>query len=553
MSAASENLIGATMAVLRDADVPLDMRSHHLSILRKAHPALAPAVDMAILEHVDAMREGISGLREVNIKLKDLSEKLSSPPYREGRFLGTEMIGGSVLLRVASSRGELLLNAADESLVERLRPGDRIYLTTDTNAVLGRCDAAHSGHGECAVAERWLPDGRLMVRQHDREFAMRVAADLSAVTVKAGDLMLIDRDAGFVLERLSANPNHRYASTDQATCLPPEALAGCDNIRNSVLRRVIYPAIHPEIAELYSVQARRPWILLGGPSGTGKSTFARVIAGALQEETGKHCKIWTVNGAGFASPYVGETEQRIKAVVREAGSSQHVSLLFLDEADAIGRMRGAAGNVHHDRFLNTLLGELDGFEGRTNIILVAATNRIDMLDAAFRSRFSLEINMPRPGLDAARAIFARHLPGNQPYYPNTDTDNPRLFMIERALARLYMPGVSAATVATLRLRDGKTRTVASRDLISGRMIEQICIEAREIAFQRHVDGGPRGLCAEDLDAAVEAARERMRMMLTPSNAHHFLNDLNADDSVVTVEPAARVGSTLTFLHQAAAS
>src|ERR1022692_180751 len=109
------------------------------------------------------------------------------------------------------------------------------------------------------------------------------------------------------------------------------------------------------------------------------------------------------------------------------------------------RTRGLTANVHSDRFLSTWLSCLEGFEGRTNVILVAATNRIDMLDPAFRSRFSHEIHVPRPRLDAARAIFARHLAPDYPYYPGTGPDEEnRLAMIESALTKLYLPSVSGS-------------------------------------------------------------------------------------------------------------
>ena len=272
----------------------------------------------------------------------------------------------------------------------------------------------------------------------------------------------------------------------------------------------------------------------------------------LQNETGKECRIRKVNGAELLSPYVGETEQRIKSLLREVGGGDGWSMLFVDEVDAIARARGLTANVHSDRFLSTWLSSLEGFGGRTNVILVAATNRIDMLDPAFRSRFSHEIEVPRPRLDAARAIFARHLASDYPYYPGADpAENNRLAMIESALAKLYLPNVSGSHIATLRFRDGKTRMVAASDLISGRLIEQICVNAREHAFRRRIDGGAHGICAEDLDLAVETARERLRKTLTVHNAHSYLSDLPSDVSVVAVDTAPRSRTSITFLNRAA--
>jgi SpoVK/Ycf46/Vps4 family AAA+-type ATPase len=260
-----------------------------------------------------------------------------------------------------------------------------------------------------------------------------------------------------------------------------------------------------------------------------------------------------LNGAELLSPYVGETEQRIRSFVREVRASDACSVVFIDEVDSIARSRGAAGNVHSDRFLSSWLAELEGFDGRAPCIVIAATNRLDMIDAAFRSRFSDEIEMPRPRMEAARAIFARHLAPELPYDTEGSTGalSARQRMIDAAVARLYLPNAPGALLATLRLRDGKTRAVFARDLISGRLIEQISVDARRRAFQRQVEGGAPGLRIDDIDAAVDAARERLRATLTPANAHAHLGDLPHDLGVAAVEPAPRVRGGVTFIHEAA--
>jgi SpoVK/Ycf46/Vps4 family AAA+-type ATPase len=84
-----------------------------------------------------------------------------------------------------------------------------------------------------------------------------------------------------------------------------------------------------------------------------------------------------------------------------------------------------------------------------------------------------------------------------------------------------------------------TRTVAARELASGRVIEQICRDARRSAFQRHVDGGEPGLTADDMSEAVSATIERMATTLTPGNAHAYLFDLPQDADVVAVDAVAR--------------
>ena len=155
-------------------------------------------------------------------------------------------------------------------------------------------------------------------------------------------------------------------------------------------------------------------------------------------------------------------------------------------------------------------------------------------------------------MDAARAIFERHLPAGYPYCPDGEqAQATRRAMIDGAVARLYLPNAAGALIATLKFRDGKSRAVLARDLMSGRLVEQVCTEARERAFQRHVEGGMRGVCAEDLDAAVDAARDRLRATLTPHNVHSYLTDLPQDASVVAVDLPQRARASVTFLQQGA--
>ncbi|MCC6473257.1 MAG: AAA family ATPase, partial [Burkholderiales bacterium] len=497
----------------------------------------------------------------VNGELREMAERLTGAPLNEGVFVGPcTLPDGRTLARVAGNGSrEVLLNVLEDSLLAELRSGDRVLLATEGNAVLGKCESTAPGPGECALVERWLDAGRLLVSHRDLKVVTRAAALLDPESVRPGDYVRIDPSSGFAMESVKPRDKSPYAPDDESTSLPPEALAGYDELRDGKLRQITYAVAHPGVASLYGLAQQRPWFLLGGPPGVGKTTFARVIAGVLQRQTGRQCRVRRLNGAELLSPYVGETEQRIRSFVREVRDSDAWSIVFIDEVDAIARSRGTSGNVHSDRFLSTWLAELEGFDGRAPCILVAATNRLDMVDAAFRSRCSEEIEIPRPRMEAARAIFARHLSAGLPYRAGRGDGEAggdaagrlRSRMIDTALAKLYLPNAPGALLATLRFRDGKTRAVYARDLMSGRLIEQICTGARRLAFQRHVEGDPCGLRIEDIDAAADAARERLRATLTPSNAHGYLSDLPQDVGVVAVDPAPRVRAGAAYLHEAA--
>jgi len=247
-----------------------------------------------------------------------------------------------------------------------------------------------------------------------------------------------------------------------------------------------------------------------------------------------------VNGAELESPWVGETQANIRRLFRELGDYEGPKLVFLDEVDAIGRIRGGVVGHHSDKFLSSWLTELEGMRRHEDLAVVAATNRKDLIDPALLERLSgLELFVPRPGMDAAREIFGIHLPSALPYSPNgAAADASREEMIETAVELLYAPN-SGNDVAVLRFRDGRQRTVSARELASGRVIEQTCVAARESAFHRHAEGGEPGVRIEDIQEAVAATIDRLKSVLTPKNVRSYLGDVPQDVDVVAVDPVRR--------------
>jgi SpoVK/Ycf46/Vps4 family AAA+-type ATPase len=228
------------------------------------------------------------------------------------------------------------------------------------------------------------------------------------------------------------------------------------------------------------------------------------------------------------------------------------AVLFLDEIEAVGRIRGSAVGHHSDKFLAALLAELDGFTDRGGVAIIAATNRKDMVDPALLERLSdVEIHVSRPDMRGARAIFQIHLPESLPYSPNgASAEDTRLEIIETAVSRFYSPNAENE-LCILRFRDGKTRTVTARELASGRIFEQICRAARQAAFLRDVRGGEPGLRVADIENAVSHAMKRLASTLSLRNVHAYLSDLPQDVDVVSVEPVVRkVSRPHRYLHAA---
>ncbi|MFD4429602.1 ATP-dependent zinc metalloprotease FtsH [Nocardia sp. NPDC058497] len=160
-------------------------------------------------------------------------------------------------------------------------------------------------------------------------------------------------------------------------------------------------------------------VLLYGPPGTGKTLLARAVAG----EAG--VPFFTISGSDFVEMFVGVGASRVRDLFEQAKQNSPC-IIFVDEIDAVGRQRGAGlggGHDEREQTLNQLLVEMDGFGDRTGIILIAATNRPDILDPALLrpGRFDRQIPVGNPDLAGRRAILRVHSQG-KPISPDADLE-----------------------------------------------------------------------------------------------------------------------------------
>ncbi|MCE5254349.1 MAG: ATP-dependent zinc metalloprotease FtsH [Actinomycetia bacterium] len=186
-----------------------------------------------------------------------------------------------------------------------------------------------------------------------------------------------------------------------------------------------------------SLGARIPkGVLLFGPPGTGKTLLARAVAG----EAG--VPFFSISGSDFVEMFVGVGASRVRDLFDQAKQNQPC-IIFIDEIDAVGRHRGAGlggGHDEREQTLNQLLVEMDGFEANESIIIMAATNRPDILDPALLrpGRFDRQIVVDRPDREGRRAILAVHAKG-KPLAPGVELD----------VLAAQTPGFTGADLANL--------------------------------------------------------------------------------------------------------
>lgn len=254
-------------------------------------------------------------------------------------------------------------------------------------------------------------------------------------------------------------------------------------------------------------------VLLYGPPGTGKTLLAKAVAGEAS------VPFFSISGSDFVEMFVGVGASRVRDLFEQARTAAP-AIIFVDEIDAVGRQRGAGiggGNDEREQTLNQLLVEMDGFDARTNVILIAATNRPDILDPALLrpGRFDRQIGVGAPDLLGREQILKVHS-SNKPLSKDVDL---------ASVAR-RTPGFTGADLANV---------LNEAALLTARQDEtEITAETMDEAIDR-VIGGPQ--------KKSRLMQDRERLNTAYHEAGHALvaGALNNSDPVskVTILPRGR--------------
>ena len=213
-------------------------------------------------------------------------------------------------------------------------------------------------------------------------------------------------------------------------------------------------------AKFQAVGAKIPkGVLLYGPPGTGKTLLARAVAG----EAG--VPFYSISGSDFVEMFVGVGASRVRDLFQQAKENAP-AIVFIDEIDAVGRHRGAGlggGHDEREQTLNQMLVEMDGFDVTGGVILIAATNRPDILDPALLrpGRFDRQIAVERPDLNGREAILRVHATG-KPMSPDIDL---------RAVAR-RTPGFTGADLANVLNEAALLTAREGRELIDDAALDE---------------------------------------------------------------------------------
>lgn len=219
----------------------------------------------------------------------------------------------------------------------------------------------------------------------------------------------------WIIARQASSANHQAFSFGKS---PARALEGKSNVTfadvagvdeaKEELKEIVEFLKTPEKFQKLGAKIPKGLLLMGAP-GTGKTLLARAIAGEA------NVPFFSISGSDFVEMFVGVGASRVRSVFQQA-KKQTPSIIFMDEIDAVGRQRGAGlggGHDEREQTLNQLLVEMDGFDPKTNVIVIAATNRPDILDPALLrpGRFDRQVVLDKPDLKGREAILKIHAKG----------------------------------------------------------------------------------------------------------------------------------------------
>ena len=376
------------------------------------------------INHSDCFRQSNSNLlRERSSECSSMSDgsSLRHKNQRKMKYLRS-LATGWMILQTLFLATPVLAQKADNELsygqfLEKLEQGDIESVQLDETAQKARVTL--KGDEQAEPKEVLLFDDNrqltALIRQSGAELEVSSSIDRSATAsillnlliifmLLGGLIMIIRRSAGSSGQAFSFGKSKARFQVEAKTGVKFDDVAGIEEAKEE-LQEVVTFLKEPE--KFTAIGAKIPrGMLLIGPPGTGKTLLAKAIAG----EAG--VPFFSISGSEFVEMFVGVGASRVRDLFKKAKENAPC-LIFIDEIDAVGRQRGAGiggGNDEREQTLNQLLTEMDGFEGNSGVIVIAATNRPDVLDSALLrpGRFDRQVMVDYPDYQGRLGILEVH-------------------------------------------------------------------------------------------------------------------------------------------------
>ncbi|MFT4295741.1 MAG: proteasome ATPase [Micropruina sp.] len=436
--------------------------------------------------------------RETLVGLRAQLEALSNPPQAHGVVVG---LSADALADVSVGGRVLRVAVAPKLASDGLAAGVPVLLN-EAMMLVGL--APEPAQFDVVVVKDVLADGRLLVGGGgDDEHVLTAAPAASAA--QPGQSVAADRRAGlalWVVERTEVND----LLLDEVPDVDYADIGGLSGQIEQIRDAVELPFLHRDLYARYQLPAPKG-VLLYGPPGCGKTMIAKAVANSLAEQVGGGVgsHFLNIKGPELLNKYVGETERQIRvifATAREHAADGRPVIVFFDEMDSLFRTRGSGvSSDMESTVVPQLLSEIDGVEGLSNVIIIGATNREDLIDPAILrpGRLDVKIKLDRPDAVAASEILGKYLTDQVPLRvgAGADAGEFRRQLIEATVGVLYAE-TDDNRFLEVTYASGDREVLYVKDFVSGAMLANIVGRAKKAAIKDVLAGGPDGVRLEHL-------------------------------------------------------
>jgi len=466
------------------------------------------------LSQNDRLAATLREAREQIVALKEEVEKLTAPPSGFGTYLGTNDDGTIDLI---TSGRKMRVAVHPDIDPKSLVKGQELMLNEAMNVIAVR---QFESSGEVVTLKEILDANRAVVVGHtDEERVVQLADPVKTLHLRAGDSLLMDTKSGYVFERLP-KPEVEELVLEEVPDITYADIGGLGGQIEAIRDAVELPFLHAELFLEHQLKAPKG-VLLYGPPGCGKTLIAKAVANSLSkriaERSGQeHARSYFLNikGPELLNKYVGETERQIRLIFQRAKEKSEEGfpvIVFFDEMDSIFRTRGSGVSSDvENTIVPQLLSEIDGVETLSNVIVIGASNREDMIDPAILrpGRLDVKIKIERPDMEAAREIFRIYLLATLPMHESEisrhgTADAAVEKIIDTTVRRMYDEDDDNRFLEVT-YANGDKEVLYFKDFNSGAMIENVVARAKKMAIKRFLEQSEKGIKEEDLLEAIRA-------------------------------------------------
>lgn len=461
-----------------------------------------------LMERNHALAQALTRAGKELTKAKSQLAQLAQPPLTFAtmvRLDATHMDDDGVQhasAEVIAGTRRMVVPVAANVNAARLAAGNTVML--NENMVLVEQRGADTV-GAVRTVSQPLTDGRLIVADASgNPRLIRRSSALASASINPSDRVIVDPSDRLALEVLP--------ETDDADLVLEETpdvtfadIGGLDEQIERIRDAVQLPFLHRALFERYDLKPPKG-VLLYGPPGNGKTLIAKAVAHALAEGAGSGSGVFlSVKGPELLNKFVGESERLIRLIfkrARERAADGRPVIVFIDEMDSLLRTRGSGVSSDVETtIVPQFLTELDGVERLDNVMVIGASNRIDMIDPAVLrpGRLDVKIHVERPGQTGAAAIVSHYLTDDLPL-----EDGMNAAGLVRELVHDCYKRSPRRHLCDLCNDQGVWTPLFLADVASGAMLRNIVDRAKTKAVKASiVSGSPVAIGVRLLGEAVE--------------------------------------------------